>query len=135
MTTDELVKAYLLKAEKRLKVLRIFFEEADYSDVIREGQELIEICGKGILRSVGMDVPKWHDVGGLVEELSSKYPELSESLKAFARNSKWLRKEREISFYGDVDFIPTEEYTQEDAAKALQGAAAAFDLLKKFAGV
>jgi hypothetical protein len=27
--------------------------------------------------------------------------------------AKWLRKERELSFYGDTDFIPTEEYTKE----------------------
>lgn len=39
-----------------------------------------------------------------------------------ARISKWLRKEREFSFYGDVDFIPTEEYTEDDARKAMEGA-------------
>lgn len=36
--------------------------------------------------------------------------------------SKWLRKEREFAFYGDVDFIPTEEYTEADARKAINGA-------------
>jgi hypothetical protein len=39
-----------------------------------------------------------------------------------AQISKWLRKEREFSFYGDVDFIPTEEYTVQDAARAIRDA-------------
>ena len=33
-----------------------------------------------------------------------------------------LRKEREFAFYGDEDFIPTEEYTREDAQAALDDA-------------
>ncbi|MCL4515015.1 MAG: HEPN domain-containing protein [Firmicutes bacterium] len=33
--------------------------------------------------------------------------------------SKWLRKERELAFYGDVDFIPTAEYSKEDAERAI----------------
>jgi hypothetical protein len=30
-----------------------------------------------------------------------------------------LRKERELSFYGDIDFVPTEEYSNQQAQKAL----------------
>jgi len=30
-----------------------------------------------------------------------------------------LRKERELAFYGDIDFIPTEEYTRTDAKNAI----------------
>ncbi|MGQ9669707.1 MAG: hypothetical protein ACUVWY_06025 [Desulfosoma sp.] len=36
--------------------------------------------------------------------------------------SAWLRKEREFSFYGDIDFIPTEEYQIEDAMRAIEDA-------------
>ncbi len=35
-----------------------------------------------------------------------------------AAASKLLRKEREFSFYGDIDFIPTEEYDTDDASRA-----------------
>ena len=38
--------------------------------------------------------------------------------KFLAESSKWLRKEREFAFYGDIDFIPTAEYTKEDAERA-----------------
>jgi hypothetical protein len=29
-----------------------------------------------------------------------------------------LRKEREFSFYGELDFIPTEQYSRADAERA-----------------
>ncbi|MBE0461454.1 MAG: HEPN domain-containing protein, partial [Candidatus Aminicenantes bacterium] len=41
-------------------------------------------------------------------------------LKRLADISKRLRKERELAFYGDIDFIPTEEYTSEDAKEAIR---------------
>ena len=36
--------------------------------------------------------------------------------------STWLRNEREFSFYGDVDFIPTEQYRLADAERAMADA-------------
>ena len=39
-----------------------------------------------------------------------------------AEASRWLRKEREFSFYGEVDLIPTEEYGIDDARRALADA-------------
>jgi HEPN domain-containing protein len=33
-----------------------------------------------------------------------------------------LEEERELSFYGDIDFIPTEEYSREDALQAIEDA-------------
>jgi len=38
------------------------------------------------------------------------------------RISLWLRKELEFSFYGDVDFIPTEQYSAEDADRVVTDA-------------
>lgn len=43
-------------------------------------------------------------------------------LERLAVISKKLRKEREFAFYGDIDFIPTEEYTDADAKQALEDA-------------
>jgi hypothetical protein len=33
-----------------------------------------------------------------------------------------LCKEREFSIYGDVDFIPSEQYSKDDARRAMDGA-------------
>jgi HEPN domain-containing protein len=58
----------------------------------------------------------WH----LGRVCAAIYPEgLRETLPRLADISSWLRKEREFSFYGDIDFIPTEEYSEDDAKRAI----------------
>jgi hypothetical protein len=63
-----LAESYLEKATKRLRVLDVLLEEEAFSDVVREAQELVELALKGILRYVGVDPPKWHDVGPIIAE-------------------------------------------------------------------
>ena len=122
MTNVSLAESYMIKASKRLKILYFLFDDEGYSDVIREPQEVVELAQKAMLRRVGIDPPKWHDVGSIILENSNLFYIVYGELEAIARISKWLRKERELSFYGDIDFIPTEEYTPEDALKAIEGA-------------
>ncbi len=123
MTNLDLAASYLLKAQKRLKVLDLLLSEEDYSDVIREAQELVELCQKGMLRRVGVDPPKWHDVGSIIVENIDRFaPELHEDLRRSAGISKRLRKERELAFYGDIDFIPSEEYCFDDARMVIDEA-------------
>lgn len=122
MTNVSLAESYMIKASKRLKILYFLFDDEGYSDVIREAQEVVELAQKAMLRQVGIDPPKWHDVGSIILENSNLFDIVHGELEAIARISKWLRKERELSFYGDIDFIPTEEYTPEDAMKAIEGA-------------
>ena len=101
----------------------MLFQEEAYSDVIREAQEIVELALKGVLRQIGVDPPKQHDVGYLLVEFKERFPaEVRNEVHHLARISKWLRKEREFAFYGDVDFIPTEEYTPQDAEKAMDDA-------------
>lgn len=123
MTNISLAKSYMIKAVKRLKILDILLKEKDYSDVVREAQEVVELAQKAMLRQVGIDPPKWHDVGMIILEHREKFPEnISDSLEELSKISKWLRTERELSFYGDIDFIPTDEYSEEDAVRAIEGA-------------
>lgn len=123
MNNKTLAKSYLIKAIKRLKILNVLLEEEAYSDVIREAQELVELALKGILRQIGVEPPKQHDVGYLIVEFQDRLPrEVAQYADRMAKISKWLRKEREFAFYGDIDFIPTEEYSEEDAERAIADA-------------
>jgi HEPN domain-containing protein len=123
MTNKDLAKSYIFKAEKRLKILQVLYEEEDYSDVVREAQEVVELAEKAMLREVGIDPPKWHDVGKILLENAEFFPEeVKPHLPELAKISKRLRKERELAFYGDIDFIPTEEYSKEDALLAIKEA-------------
>ncbi|NQU11314.1 HEPN domain-containing protein [bacterium] len=106
-----------------MAALQVLLDRDAFSDVVRESQEIVELALKGILRAVGIDPPKWHDVGDLLVEYAAKLPALAETeLRYLAAASKSLRKEREFSFYGDIDFIPTSEYDRDDATTAFEQA-------------
>ena len=61
-----LAQACVFRATKRLKILGVLLDERSYSDVVREAQELVELALKGILRQIGIDPPKQHDVCSLL---------------------------------------------------------------------
>lgn len=128
MTNETLAQSYLLKAKARLKTLPVLLDENAYSDVVREAQETVELALKGILRQIGVEPPKQHDVGYLILEYRHLLPERIRAMaEDLAGISKWLRKEREFAFYGDVDFIPTSQYFKTDAEKAIRDARKAVD--------
>ena len=124
MTNESLARSYLVKAQKRLKALAVLRDEGAHSDVVREAQELVELALKGMLRAVGIEPPKFHDVGGLLIEHETKFhDDVRARLARAAEISKRLRRERELAFYGDIDFIPTEEYSAADSERAYDDAA------------
>jgi HEPN domain-containing protein len=101
----------------------MLLERGAHSDVVREAPEAVELATKGMLRRAGIDPPKIHDVGGIILENRDRFPGVSISdLARLAGLSKQLRRDRELSFYGDIDFIPTEEYSRADAESAVEAA-------------
>jgi HEPN domain-containing protein len=123
VTNMTLAQSLIMKATDRLDILGLLLKKGAYSDVVREAQEIVELALKGMLRAVGVEPPKFHDVGGLLIEHKGKYDEeISKNLERAATISKRLKKERELAFYGDIDFIPTEEYNIGDAREAMEGA-------------
>jgi HEPN domain-containing protein len=133
VTSTTLARSYFEKARKRMRALETLFEDEAYSDVIREAQELVELVLKGMLRFVGIEPPKQHDVGPLLREHCDRFPaDIRSVVERLADISHRLRKEREFAFYGDEDFIPTEEYTSDDAQKALDDARFVLSLVDSF---
>ena len=123
MTNLDLATSYMKKTVARLGILDLLLDAEDYSDVVREAQEIVELALKAMLRRVGIDPPKWHDVGYILVENERLFlPDVAKAIPELNRISKSLRRERELSFYGDIDFIPSEEYTREHAEQAKQEA-------------
>ena len=120
MTADELARSYFQRCRKRRVALEALYGVEAYADVMREAQELVELGLKGLLRAAGIDPPKWHDVGRILLENARLFPAtLHDDLPRMAEISSRLRKERELSFYGEIDFIPEENYSREDAAAVM----------------
>ncbi|MFM8434371.1 MAG: HEPN domain-containing protein [Planctomycetia bacterium] len=135
MTTNDLAAGYHRKCVDRLAALDVLHARHAYSDVVRESQEVVELALKGMLRHAGIDPPKIHDVGDLLLEFADRFVGISgHELTALAEASKELRKEREFSFYGDIDFIPTDEYDADDAHTALGQATLAAACLGRLLG-
>jgi HEPN domain-containing protein len=124
VTNEDLAQSYLLKARLRLKALAFLRDEGGYSDVVREAQELVELALKGMLRAVGIEPPKFHDVGPLLFEHRHRFiPKVTDQIERAAAISDRLRRDRELAFYGDIDFIPTDRYSAADAERAYTDAA------------
>jgi HEPN domain-containing protein len=132
VTNVSLAQSYLVKARVRLRILDVLLEASAYSDVVREAQEIVELALKGMLRQAGLEPPHWHDVGGLVRENAERFAGVSaEEIDRLARGSAWLRKEREFAFYGDIDFLPTEQYDSPTARRAIEDAAFAVTIASR----
>jgi HEPN domain-containing protein len=135
MTADELARGYFIRARKRMAALRTLMQEEAYADVVRESQELVELVLKGMLRWVGVDPPKWHDVGSILVEQQAKYPAaLQREIPALADISLRLRRDRENAFYGDIDLIPDRVFGREAAERALAGAERVLAACEHFIG-
>lgn len=132
MTTKDLAHAYLDKATKRMRALEVLRAEDAFSDVVREAQELVELCLKGMLRFVGVEPPHWHDVGDILLMHRDLFPGIpDDELVELAEASRRLKRERELSFCGAIDFIPTEEYGVSEADRALGWARKSLDVFRR----
>lgn len=121
MQNRDLAKDYIKRAEIRLSAIKVLFDLSSWADVVRESQESIELALKAMLRSHGVEVPRVHDVSGIIEAEKARLPK-SLDLKKLGAISKELRRDREIAFYGSEDLTPSEFYSEEDAQKALDAA-------------
>jgi hypothetical protein len=123
MRNVELAFDYVRRAAIRLQAVEVLFRAESWADVVRESQEIVELALKGLLRSSGVDPPRVHDVGDVLETERERLPEgMRTSVARLATISKELRRDRELAFYGAEDLTPSAFYSKEDALRALEGA-------------
>lgn len=119
MQNEALVQDYLTRCRSRLLALDVLFQEANWPDVVRESQEVVELALKAVLRSSQIQAPRVHDVSSLFHEhAKSLAPVIQKNLAEIIKISKTLRKDRELAFYGTEDLSPLEFYSREDAEEA-----------------
>lgn len=132
MTNFDLSRDYLNRCRARLGAIDYLLSQDSFADVVRETQEAVELMLKGVLRHCQIDPPHWHDVSSILEEEKAVLPPgIAAELERIQKLSKTLRKERELAFYGDDDFIPGREYDREIAEKFITEAKWLFALVSK----
>jgi HEPN domain-containing protein len=120
---DSLSRDYLERARARLKALQVLLGERSWADVVRESQEIVELCLKALVRSARIEVPRIHDVSPVLDQNRDRFPaSIRPRLDELIRISRQLRRDRELAFYGSEDLTPSEFYTEEDAAVAAEQA-------------
>ena len=129
MHNKRLVDDYIERAGKRILAVEVLYREKSWADVVRESQEIVELCLKALLRACNIEVPRVHDVSAALNEERNRVPKpITSSVDFLISASKTLRRDRELAFYGSEDLTPSEFYAESDAT-------AAFELAKKTHGI
>lgn len=105
------------------------YERGSWNVVIRRAQEVVELSLKALLKIMGVEYPKSHDVGGTFRRVCidrglEVEPEELDELKNI---SSHLAKERSDAFYME------KIYDKQDADKAKAGAERVLNFAKSFA--
>jgi len=125
LTSLEMARSYLQQAGRILDEAVHHAQGEAWHLVVRRCQETVELALKATLRVAGIEVPHVHDVGIFLRDHAERFPaSLAKHLDRVVSISRRLRREREISFYGDeeVGAPPDRLYTSEDAEEALRDA-------------
>jgi HEPN domain-containing protein len=119
MRSPDLAADYVRRAKARLAAVDALFAAESWADVVRESQEVVELALKGLLRAVGIEPPRIHDVSDVLAAEKQRFPKgIQRELDTLAAGSRRLRRDRELAFYGAEDLTPSGFYTKEDAVSA-----------------
>jgi len=126
-----LTQDYLKRACARLKALQVLFDNHSYADVVREAQEIIELCLKAVLRQSNIEPPRTHDVSQVLLDHQEQLPQtIQNHVKKLSKISKSLRRDRELAYYGSEDLTPSDFYQEEDGKDALESAQFTYEVCK-----
>ncbi len=126
---------FLQRAKARLTDARAALKRGDYPDAVRYSQECVELSIKACLRIIGVDYPKVHDVGDVLEYYRKSFPEwLRKDIPQMKQISRDLYQKRGPSLYGiEKEGKPASElYTKTDAEEALQNAENVYSKSQRF---
>ena len=134
MRSLKVAKSYLRQAKARLDDAEEALPEANHPYAVRLSQECLELCLKAVLKAVGIEYPKIHDVSDILTEVKGRLPDWFKAEIDFLReSSKILVKKREPSLYGGEEALlsPDEVIDKNDAEDATMRAEKTYNLCEK----
>jgi hypothetical protein len=137
MNTKILAEDYIRKAKRYLREAENACSEGDFASTIRRSQECIELSVKSVLRAVGIEFPKEHDVSEVLLELNVDMPTwFKDKVPEIARIMREITPKRGISMYGlEHELKPASDiFSEEDARVELENANEVHSNCDRFVG-
>jgi len=130
MSNFELGSKLLNEAEEYYEEMLRAYERGSWNVVVRRAQEVVELSLKGLLKIMGIEYPKEHDVGDVFERAcGEKGIEVeAEALARIKRTSSRLARERAPAFYMD------RVYSEGQAKEAKEGAEQVLGMARELKG-
>jgi HEPN domain-containing protein len=123
------------QAGARLKDAKEALSDGNYPYTVRLSQECVELCLKAVLKAVGIEYPKVHDVSDVLVRVKERFPEWFRKEVGFLSEcSQILESKREPSFYGQEGegLSPEEVMSKDDAEDAVRRAERVFGICSRF---
>jgi|Deesub1362B_J571_1020462.scaffolds.fasta_scaffold01142_1 HEPN domain-containing protein len=134
MKTDTMARDYLRRAKSRLIDSKSALKRGDYPEVIRYSQEATELSLKAVLRILGIEYPKVHDVSDILMLHKEKYPQwFQEEMAKLAEISMELTLKRAPAMYGlELSGKPASQlFDRSDSEEALKSALYVYEKAEK----
>lgn len=134
MRSLRVARSYLRQAKARLEDALDAVQEENYPYAVRLSQECVELSLKAVLKAVGIEYPKVHEVSDLLSEIRDRFPDwFKTEIDFLCESSKLLFKKREPSLYGDEEALtpPNEVMDKNDAEDATERAKKTYNLCEK----
>jgi len=125
MTSEAMARDSLARGGRCLREARTAYAEADYALCVRRAQESVEPAIKGLLRLLGIEFPREHDVSEVLLTAVGRVPESwRATLPELARRMREITPKRGPAMYGlEAQGIPASEaFDEEDGRGALADA-------------
>lgn len=125
MTSEAMAADLLARSGRCLRETRTALDEGDYALCVRRAQETIELAVKGLLRLVGVEFPREHDVTDVLVNSAGRFPEAWRALlPELAREMREITPKRGPAMFGlEAQGIPAPQaFDEEDGRGALADA-------------
>ena len=118
MNNTDLNGRLIQEAQMIMEEAKRAFDSEAWNLVVRRSQEVVELSLKGLLKLMGVEAPKTHDVGDTFAKICTEKKIAIESgkLAEMQRISLQLARDRAPAFYME------KEYTREQANQSLLSA-------------